>query len=263
MSQTDFELNFATRRQLGYELIDLINDYFESLRARPVQAPLEQRSFEPLSDAMPETGVLQQSAEHSNMNGNAHDELTAFLRQTAQDLIDRGFHLGSANYFGLMNPTPTYAGVLAEALVAALNPQLATTGRSQLATKIEAETIRWIGERFGWEQPFDGSFTSGGNEANFSALALALATHFPQAIEDGVASIGAQPVVYASIESHHSLDKSVGLLGLGRKHCTAFRSTQLCDGRQSAGAFDHRRPPHVSQTFLRGRHCLHNEFRHH
>lgn len=228
MSHSNFELNFATRRQLGYELIDLINDYFESLPTRPVQAPADERSFEPLRDAMPETGILQQSADRNGMNGNAHLELTAFLRQTSQELIDRGFHLTSANYFGLMNPTPTYAGVLAEALVAALNPQLATTGRSQLATKIEAETIRWIGERFGWQQPFDGSFTSGGNEANFSGLALALATHFPQAIEEGVASIGAQPMVYASAESHHSLEKSVGLLGLGRKALRRIPLNERC-----------------------------------
>jgi aromatic-L-amino-acid/L-tryptophan decarboxylase len=107
--------------------------------------------------------------------------------------------------------------VLAEALVAALNPQLATLARSQLASKIEGETVRWIGERVGWTQPFDGTFTSGGNEANFSGLALALAAHFPGVIEEGVASIGAQPVLYASSESHHSLDKSAGLLGLGRK----------------------------------------------
>ncbi len=115
MSQTNFELNFATRRRLGYELIDLINDYFESLPTRAVQAPTQERSFQALNDAMPETGVLQRCTDHSGMNGNAHEELTGFLRQTAQDLIDQGFHLTSANYFGLMNPTPTYAGVLAEA----------------------------------------------------------------------------------------------------------------------------------------------------
>jgi glutamate/tyrosine decarboxylase-like PLP-dependent enzyme len=226
VSHSNFELNFASRRQLGYELFDLINNYFESLPTRPVQSPVEQRSFAPLRDAMPESGVLQSSIERSGTNGDAHHQLSDFLRQTTRELIDRGFNLASANYFGLMNPTPTYAGVLAEALVAALNPQLATTGRSQLATKIEAETIRWIGERFGWQQPFDGSFTSGGNEANFSALALALAAHFPQAIEDGVASIGAQPVVYASTEAHHSLDKSVGLLGLGRKALTRIPLNQ-------------------------------------
>src|SRR5207245_3694282 len=30
------------------------------------------------------------------------------------------------------------------------------------------------------------------------------------------ASIGAEPVFYASTEAHHSLDKSAGLLGIGR-----------------------------------------------
>lgn len=209
MSSPNFELNSATRRALGYELINIIDAYFDSLPTRPVQLPLDQRTFEPLHDAIPETGTLQPNA--------SADALASFLRQTAAQLIDQGFHVPAANYFGLMNPTPTYAGVLAEALVAALNPQLATMARSQLASKIEAETVRWIGERFGWQQPFDGTFTSGGNEANFSGLALALAHHFPTSIEDGVASIGAQPIIYASEESHHSLDKSVGLLGLGRK----------------------------------------------
>ena len=226
MSQSNFELNAATRRKLGYELIDLVNDYFESLPNRPVQVPIEQRSFEPLRDAMPELGALEQMGHTSDLNGS--DKLAAFLRDTATQMIDRGFHVGAANYFGLMNPTPTYAGFLAEALVAALNPQLATTARSQLASRIEAETVRWIGERFGWQQPFDGTFTSGGNEANFSALALALATHFPGAVEDGVGSIGAQPVVYASAESHHSLDKSVGLLGLGRKALHRIPLNEQC-----------------------------------
>jgi len=110
--------------------------------------------------------------------------------------------------------------------VAAINPQLATLARSQLASKIEKEVVRWIGERVGWNGTvaFDGTFTSGGNEANFSGLALALAHKFPGVVEEGVASIGAQPAVYASGESHHSLDKSVGLLGLGRK---ALRRVEL------------------------------------
>jgi aromatic-L-amino-acid/L-tryptophan decarboxylase len=223
---SNFDFDFQTRRQLGYELVDIINEYFQSLPDRPVQQPAEQRSFAALTDSIPETGVLNDGAGSNGSVVRPSDRLSSLLRETARQMIDGGFHLASAHYFGLMNPTPTYAGVLAEALVAAVNPQLATTARSQLATKIESETIRWIGERFGWPQPFDGSFTSGGNEANFSALALAMAKHFPTAIEDGIASIGAQPVVYASVEAHHSLDKSVGLLGLGRK---ALRRIPLDD----------------------------------
>jgi aromatic-L-amino-acid decarboxylase len=220
----NFALDSATRRRLGYELIDIIDQYFESLATRPVQLPLEQRSFEPLHDPLPETGVLDEVLENP-ANAGSNNLAARFLGSTAAELIDKGFHIPAANYFGLMNPTPTYAAVLAEALVAAINPQLATMARSQLASKIEVQTLAWIADRFGWQPPFDGSFTSGGNEANFSGLALALAGHFPTAIEDGVASIGAQPVVYASEEAHHSLDKSVGLLGLGRKALHRIRVT--------------------------------------
>src|SRR5438876_6526130 len=197
----DFEFDSKTRRQLGYRLIDQIDAYFSSLPDRPVQLPADQRTYGTLDNALPEMG----------------EDPGKVLDEICREMVDEGFNVPSANYFGLMNPTPTYMGVLAEALVAALNPQLATLARSQLASKIELETVRWIGERVGWSGAFNGTFTSGGNEANFSGLALALAAKFPAAIEDGVASIGGQAILYASAEAHHSLDKSAGLLGIGRK----------------------------------------------
>jgi aromatic-L-amino-acid/L-tryptophan decarboxylase len=195
-----FDLDSATRRRLGYHLIDQIDSFFASLPDRPVQLPVEQRTFGALNNPLPETG----------------EDVGQVLDEVFREMVDKGFHVPSGNYFGLMNPTPTYVGVMAEALVAALNPQLATVKRSQLASKIEHETVRWIGERVGWQGEFNGTFTTGGNEANFSGLALALASKFPNAIEEGVASIGAQPVLYASDEAHHSIDKSAGLLGIGR-----------------------------------------------
>ena len=196
-----FDFDSETRRRLGYKLIDRIDEYFSGLAQRPVQLPEELRAFGDLSDPLPELG----------------EDAATVLDQLCSDMVVEGFHVPSANYFGLMNPTPTYMAVLAEALVAALNPQLASLARSQLAARIERETVRWIGERVGWDRPFDGTFTSGGNEANFSALAMALATHFPKSVDDGLSAIHARPVLYASEEAHHSLDKSAALLGLGRK----------------------------------------------
>src|SRR5256885_1966503 len=196
-----FDFDAEERRRLGYKLIDHINDYFSSLPDRPVQLPLEQRTFGQLTDKMPELGLKPELV----------------LDEACEELVHNGFHVPAANYFGLMNPTPTYVAVLAEALVSALNPQLATLARSQLASKIEQETVRWIGERVGWSAPFGGTFTSGGNEANFSAIALALTAKFPNVMNEGVQSISGMPTVYASAEAHHSLDKSAGLLGIGRK----------------------------------------------
>lgn len=209
-----FDFSSTERRRLGYQLIDRIDQYFSSLKDLPVQLPLERRSFAALADAMPELPA----------------DAARVLDDICSELIENGFHVPSANYFGLMNPTPTYMAVLAEALVAALNPQLASLARSQLASRIESETVRWIAARVGWckevasaeecagpERCCDGTFTSGGNEANFTALALALNAAFPAVLEDGVAAIGERPVLYASAEAHHSLDKSTGLLGLGRR----------------------------------------------
>ncbi len=196
-----FDFDSETRRKVGHRLIELVDQYFSSLPDRPVQLPVEQRTYGTLNDALPENGA---------------DPLHV-LEEVFGEMVAKGFHVPSANYFGLMNPTPTYMGFVAEAMVSALNPQLATLARSQLASKIELETVRWIAERVGWSTEFGGTFTSGGNEANFSGMALALAYHFPGAMEDGIASLGKQPVLYASAESHHSLDKSAGLLGIGRK----------------------------------------------
>ena len=86
-----FDFDETTRRQLGYELIDLINRYYSSLPARPVQLPAEQRTFGELSDRMPDEGA----------------DPVAVLGEVTSDLVDKGFHVPSANYFGLMNPTPT------------------------------------------------------------------------------------------------------------------------------------------------------------
>jgi len=209
-----FDFTSKERRALGLRLMRRIDQYFSSLEQRSVQPPAAERNAEHQPQPIPELG----------------SDAAVVLDDLCRQMIDKGFHIPSANYFGLMNPTPTYMAVLAEALVAALNPQLASLARSQFASALEAETLGWIASRFGWQKssaaapaqsrhniPCEGTFTSGGNEANFTAMALALAHHFPHAIEDGVASIGARPVLYASSESHHSLVKSAGLLGLGRK----------------------------------------------
>ena len=197
-----FDLDSKQRRQLGYQLIDRINEYFSSLRDRPVQPPAAQRSFLLEQNGLPEIG----------------QEAAAVLDDICAQMIDQGFHVPSANYFGLTNPTPTYMAVLAEALVAALNPQLASVARSQLASRIEQQTLGWTAERVGWrENQFGGTFTSGGTEANLSALALALTQRYPQAADNGLVGLTKQPIVYASSEAHHSLEKSLALLGLGRK----------------------------------------------
>ena len=196
----NFNFDSQTRRKLGFQLIEVVDRYFASLADRPVQPATDDRIYPSHLGRLPEIG----------------EDPSQVIRQVCGELIDNGFHIPSAHYLGMMNPTPAYTAFLAESLVAALNPQLASVDRSQTASRIEAETVRWVGELVGWQTPPSGTFTTGGNEANFSALAMSLGARFPGIVENGVASIGIQPVFYSSVEGHHSLDKSAGLLGIGR-----------------------------------------------
>jgi glutamate/tyrosine decarboxylase-like PLP-dependent enzyme len=125
-------------------------------------------------------------------------------------------HTPHPRYYGLFNPAPTTMGIAADTLVAAFNPQLAAWSHSPFAAEAERHTIRALGARFGYdEDSTDGAFTSGGAEANHTAVIVALAAAFPEFAVEGVRALPAQPLLYASRESHHSLLKAARMCGLG------------------------------------------------
>ena len=126
-------------------------------------------------------------------------------------------HTGHPSYFGLFNPAPTSAGIAGELLAAGLNPQLAAWSHAPAAAEAEQHILRFFAQRFGWSAgAVAGNMTTGGSEANFTALALALAQAFPSHATTGVRGLEAQPVLYASAESHLAWLKIAQLAGLGR-----------------------------------------------
>jgi len=125
-------------------------------------------------------------------------------------------HVTHPRYFGLFNPSVTPASVLADTLTAAYNPQLATWRTSPGPNEIERHTLAWLAKRFGLPPETAASFTTGGAEANLSAVVLALTGAFPQYGELGLRSLDASPTIYVTSESHHSLNKIAHMTGLGR-----------------------------------------------
>lgn len=131
-------------------------------------------------------------------------------------LTEATVHTTSPMYFGLFNPTPTFMGIVGDLLTAAFNPQLAAWSHAPAAAEIETWLIRYLGERIGFDSDQAGSFTSGGAEANATALHLALTRAFPSYGEEGLRAVDADPVIYASVESHHAWLKIAHVCGIGR-----------------------------------------------
>lgn len=120
-------------------------------------------------------------------------------------------------YFGLFNPSVTLASIVADTLVAMYNPQLATWRTSPAANEIERHTLGWLAVKFGFPAHAIATFTSGGGEANLSAVIVALTRAFPEYGERGLRSLTATPTIYLSGEAHHTFNKIAHMTGLGRQ----------------------------------------------
>src|ERR1700734_2108510 len=99
-------------------------------------------------------------------------------------------------YFGLFNPSVTLASVVADALVSMYNSPLANWRTSPAANEIERHTLGWLAEKPGMPRNWMATFTSGGTEANLSAVVVALTRAFPDYGEHGVRQLNATPSIY-------------------------------------------------------------------
>ena len=139
------------------------------------------------------------------------------VRETARMMRAFQVQMASPRYFGLFNPAASTMSVAADALVAAFNPQLATWLRSPFAIEIERMLLRRFGERFGFAaDAISGNFTTGGTEANLTAMVVALADRVPDWCERGLA--GVTPRIYCSTQAHDSLRRAARICGLGSEN---------------------------------------------
>jgi len=131
--------------------------------------------------------------------------------------MERGLvHVTHPRYFGLFNPAPTFPAQCADRIAGAFNPQLATSTTSPVAVEIEAHVIRSVARRAGLPPEAAGHFTSGGSEANYTALLCALTRATPEFATKGARAFDGAPVFYVSHESHLAWIKIAHQAGIGR-----------------------------------------------
>src|ERR1700751_4905287 len=114
-------------------------------------------------------------------------------RRPLQELLDWSIgmlehgvtHQTHPRYFGLFNPAPTFPAQCADRLVAAFNPQIASSVTSPAAVALEAHVIAQVAQRAGFPAGAGGPFTPGGSEANYTAILCALTRAHPQFAADG------------------------------------------------------------------------------
>lgn len=156
-----------------------------------------------------------------------HDALAGFDFATPRHLADllpwvveqleHGIvHLTHPRYCGLFNPQPSFPAECADRIVAAFNPQLATATTSPVPVELEAHVIRAIARRAGLPDSATGHFTTGGSEANFTALICALTRAHAAFGRRGVRAFAGDPMMYVSRDAHVAWFKIAHQAGIGR-----------------------------------------------
>lgn len=189
-------------------------------------APARREAFQALENALERYGRSVDSAPIAPVSAQpavTHREAlvreeptspAAVLEELAEGLTVGQTHVSARRYFGLFNPATSLTAALADALVGGFNPQLATVASAPFAAEVEARTIADIARELGYPHE-DGHFTSGGAEANATAVLAALTHVFPNLPSVGLRGLDADPTIYVSAEAHHSIHKAARMAGLG------------------------------------------------
>ena len=190
-------------RRAGHEVVDRIAELLATIRTRPItsgETPSEIRALlgrRPL----PASGT----------------DPARLLEETAPLLLDHSLFNGHPRFMGYITSSAAPIGMLADALAAAVNPNVGGWELSPMASEIEAETIRWVAEIVGYPVDCGGLLVSGGNMANFVCFLVgrrAMLGDLPRTA--GLAAADATRLrVYVSEGTHTWIQKATDLFGMG------------------------------------------------
>jgi len=186
-------------REVGHRVVDLLAEYLENIEEKPVFPNVEPAV---LSNLFDEPLPLDSSSAE------------AVLGELEQKLLPNCTHVGHPGYMGLITPSPSPIGIIADFICSALNQNIGAYTIGPAAVAIERRTVRWLTDLVGYGANAGGNLTSGGMMANFIGLKLAR----DSVSDDRIQREGVQErwAVYTSEERHVSIDKSVDAIGLGR-----------------------------------------------
>jgi len=208
--------------RLGVIVTKLIADYARTLDDRALCSRAAPADLEKLfHEELPREGT----------------DAEKIIESFARDVLPHGMNISSPRYFGQFNPTPLAIGVWADALIAAMNQNGAVWRNSPAASVIETQVTKWLCDRVGYGDAGFGTLASGGSEANLIALKCARDHVAEEAPNDGLRQTRGNTertertsgalIVYASEQCHYSLDKSVDIIGVGRRNLRKIET----DGR--------------------------------
>jgi glutamate/tyrosine decarboxylase-like PLP-dependent enzyme len=199
--EAPLEMSPEEFRRLGHRLVDLVAEWLARMPQGPVTRAATPRAMRAVigDRPLPENGAPAGPA----------------LEAAARLLFEHSLFNGHPRFWGYITSSAAPLGALADFLASAVNPNVGGWQLSPLASEIEGQTVRWLGELIGFPAG-GGLLVSGGNMANLVGFFAARRARTPWDLRtEGLAGHAERLVLYASTETHTWIQKAADLSGLG------------------------------------------------
>src|SRR5687768_13970907 len=131
------DMSATAFRDAGHELVDRIADWLDGLPSGPIthdDTPAAVRRALQADRPLPENGT----------------DTAALLDEATRLLFQHSLFNGHPRFFGYVTSSPAPIGALGDLLASAINQNVGAWRLSPMATEIEEQTVRWIGELIGF-----------------------------------------------------------------------------------------------------------------
>jgi len=195
-------------RRHGREVIDWIADYLENrVETLPVLSQVEPGHVRGQLPAEPPL---------------AGEPFEAMLRDVEEILLPGITHWQSPNFHAFFPANTSYPAILGELLSAGLGVQGMLWATSPACTELETHLMDWLVDMLDLPQAFKSTGTGGGviqdSASSASLCALLAARERATDFAGNEKGLDRSLTAYASTQAHSSIEKAIGIAGIGRKN---------------------------------------------
>ncbi len=189
-------------RELGHQFIDWVADYRASLPLFPVMSAAKPGA---IRAKLPKTPPLK--------SGGLGD----ILKDLDATVMPGITHWNHPGFFAYFPSNTSYASILADIVASGLGVQGMSWQTSPAATEVEEVVMDWLRQMLGLSGAFTGVIHDTASTATLCALICARekTSNFSQT-RNGLQGGASKLVVYASDQSHSSIEKGALLAGFGK-----------------------------------------------
>lgn len=205
MATTSYHMAPDAFRQHGHAVVDWIADYLERVESYPVLAQVAPGQIRAsLPPAPPARG----------------EPFEAMLADVGELILPGITHWQSPNFFAFFPGNNSGPSILGDLLCAGLGVQGMLWATSPACTELETHVLDWVVDLLGLPPHFKSNAAGGGviQDSASSAAVCALLAARERATqgESNRRGCDGRLVAYGSPQTHSSIEKAIGVVGMGR-----------------------------------------------